>query len=96
VVEVPHHFNPASVMRLEGDRLHPFLEAPSMTRRQDKPRVLARNGPAVLAVRAATIDGGSLYGDHCRPLLMNPEESLDIDTPWDLMLAECVLGRRRA
>lgn len=94
VVEVPHHFNPASVMRLEGDRLRPFLDAPSVTRRQDKPRVMARNGPAVLAIRAATIDAGSLYGDHCRPLLMGPEESLDIDTPWDLVLAECVLSRR--
>jgi len=96
VVDVPHHFNPASVMRLEGNRLRPFLDAPSITRRQDKPRVLARNGPAVLAVRAATLDGGSLYGDDCRPLLMGPEESLDIDTPWDLVLAECVLSRQRA
>ena len=96
VVDVPHHFNPASVMRLDGERLRPFLEEPSVTRRQDKPRVLARNGPAVLAMRAATVDGGSLYGDDCRPLLMGAEESLDIDTPWDLLLAEYFLGRRRA
>jgi CMP-N-acetylneuraminic acid synthetase len=96
VVEVPHQFNPASVMRLEADRLRPFLGEPSVTRRQDKPRVLARNGPAVLAIRAATVDSGSLYGDDCRGLLMGPEESLDIDTPWDLMLAECMLGRGRA
>ena len=50
VIDVPHHFNPVSVMRLDGDRLRPFLEEPSVTRRQDKPRVLARNGPAVLAM----------------------------------------------
>ena len=95
VIDVPHHFNPVSVMRLDGDRLRPFLAEPSVTRRQDKPLVLARNGPAVLATRVATVDAGSLYGDDCRPLLMGPEESLDIDTPWDLMLAECVLSRRR-
>jgi CMP-N,N'-diacetyllegionaminic acid synthase len=94
VIEVPHQFNPASVMRLDGDRLRPFLDEPSITRRQDKPRVLARNGPAVLAMRAPTIDGGSLYGDDCRPLLMGAEESIDIDTPWDLALAERVLSRR--
>ena len=94
VVEVPHHFSPASVMRLEGDRLRPFLDQPSVTRRQDKPRVLARNGPAVLAMRASTIDGGSLYGGDCRPLLMGAEESIDIDTPWDLALAEWVLSKR--
>ena len=47
-------------MRLDGARLRPFLDAPTVTGRQNKPRVLARNGPAVLAVRAAvnsTIQG---------------------------------------
>jgi CMP-N-acetylneuraminic acid synthetase len=106
VVEVPHQFNPVSVMRLDGERLRPFLDRAStasgtgtlkdiVTRRQDKPRVLARNGPAVLAMRASTIDSGSLYGDDCRPFVMTAEDSLDIDTPWDLALAECILGRRR-
>jgi CMP-N-acetylneuraminic acid synthetase len=101
VIEVPHQFNPVSVMRLDGDRLRPFVGDDAdatlrsvVTRRQDKPRVFARNGPAVLAARVATIDGGSLYGDDCRPLLMSAEESLDIDSPWDLLVAECVLGRR--
>ena len=87
VVDVPNHFNPVSVMRLDAGRLRPFLDEPSVTRRQDKPRVLARNGPAVLAVRTATVDGVSLYGDDCRPLFMEPEESLDIDTPWDFAFA---------
>src|SRR5436190_23965871 len=50
VVEVPHQFNPTSVMRVEDGLLKPFLAGPAATRRQDKPRVLARNGPAVLAV----------------------------------------------
>lgn len=53
VVEVPHQFNPTSVMRVEDGLLKPFLEGPAATRRQDKPRVLARNGPAVLAVKAS-------------------------------------------
>lgn len=105
VVEVPHQFNPVSVMRLEGETLRPFLDAASsgpaslrnmITRRQDKPRALARNGPAVLAMRAATIDAGSLYGDDCRPLVMTAEDSLDVDTVWDLALAECILLRRRS
>lgn len=106
VVEVPHQFNPVSVMRLDGELLRPFLDGAStdsgpgtlrdiVARRQDKPRVLARNGPAVLVMRAATIDGGSLYGDDCRPMVMSAEESLDIDTPWDLAVAECILSRRR-
>jgi CMP-N,N'-diacetyllegionaminic acid synthase len=94
VVEVPHQFNPVSVMRVDEGLLKPFLETPAPTRRQDKPRLYARNGPAVLAVHARVIEGGSLYGDQSWPLIMTPEESLDIDTLWDLRLAETVLAAR--
>ena len=94
VIEVPHQHNPMSVMRLDGERLRPFLDAPTATQRQDKPRVFARNGPAVLAVTSATLAAGSLYGEDCRPLVMSPEHSIDIDTPWDLSLAELMLAAR--
>jgi CMP-N-acetylneuraminic acid synthetase len=94
VVEVPHQFNPTSVMRVDGGKLRPFLEGPTTTRRQDKPLVFARNGPAVLGVRASVLTAGSLYGDDCRPLPMAPEDSVDIDTAWDLRLAEFLLNAR--
>ena len=93
VVEVPHQFNPASVLYLDGARLRPFIGGPLIARRQDKPRVFARNGPAVLAVKATVLQGGSLYGDDCRPLLMTAEESIDIDSPGDLDYAEYLLRR---
>lgn len=93
VVEVPHQFSPVSVLALDGDRLRPFLPGPVVTRRQDKPRVFARNGPAVLAVRVATLRAGSLYGDDCRPLLMDAEASVDIDGPADFDYAEFLLFR---
>jgi CMP-N,N'-diacetyllegionaminic acid synthase len=95
VVEVPHQFNPVSVMREQDGRLAPFLDGPLPTRRQDKPRVLARNGPAVLVVRARVIAAGSLYGSDCRPLLMTAADSLDIDTPADLDLLDYYLARQR-
>ena len=95
VVEVPHQFCPVSVMRLEGKRLVPFTEGPLLLRRQDKPRVFARNGPAVLAVRVATLERGSLYGDDICPLVMGAEESLDVDTAFDLELLEFFLTRQR-
>jgi CMP-N-acetylneuraminic acid synthetase len=95
VVDVPHQFNPVSVMRLEGDRLVPFVAGPAVLRRQDKPRVFARNGPAVLAVRAEVLERGSLYGDDVRPLMMTPEESADVDAPADLDWIEFLLARHR-
>jgi len=94
VVEVPHQFNPMSVMRIEEGLLKPFLDGPTITRRQDKPRLFARNGPAVLAVRAAVITEGSLYGKTSWPLGMSAEDSLDIDTPLDLRLVESILAAR--
>ena len=94
VVEVPHQFNPTSVMRLEEGLLKPFLDAPTAARRQDKPRVYARNGPAVLATRVQVIKEGSLYGRQSWPLGMSAEDSLDVDTPWDLKLVEAVLSAR--
>ena len=95
VVEVPHQFNPISVMRLDGDRLMPFIEGPAVLRRQDKPRVYARNGPAVLAVRTSVLERGSLYGEDCRPLVMAAEESIDLDTPLDFDVLDYLLARPR-
>jgi CMP-N-acetylneuraminic acid synthetase len=95
VVAVPHQFNPVSVLRLVEGRLTPFLDGPLVTRRQDKPPVYARNGPAVLVVRRTVlVDGGRLYGDDTRALVMTPEESIDVDEPLDLAIAELLLLRR--
>jgi CMP-N,N'-diacetyllegionaminic acid synthase len=91
VVEVPHRYSPDSLMAFDDGRLVPI--APPAGRRQDKPRVYARNGPAVLAVRPDRISD-DLYGDDCRPYLMAPEDSLDVDEPFDLELAEFLLARR--
>jgi CMP-N-acetylneuraminic acid synthetase len=97
VVPVPHRFSPVSVMRMDGDRLTAYAGETSVTRRQDKPLLYARNGPAVLAVRRdVLLEQRSLYGRDIRPLLMTEEESVDIDTPWDLAIAELLLSRRSA
>lgn len=97
VVEVPHQYNPVSVLCLEDGRLRPFTAGPTITRRQDKPRVYARNGPAVLAVRPPVLlEQNSLYGADSRPLVMSLEDSLDIDSAWDLEVLEFLLARRSA
>ncbi len=96
VVEVPHQFHPLSVLKLEDGRLMRIAPGPPVTRRQDKPRLYARNGPAVVAVRRdVLVEANSLYGNDSRPLVMSPEESIDIDDPWDLELAGMILARRQ-
>jgi CMP-N,N'-diacetyllegionaminic acid synthase len=94
VVEVPHQFRPVSLMALENGRLVPLV-ANSPTRREDKPVVYARNGPAVLALRPDRL-GPDLYGGDCRPYVMARRDSVDIDEPSDLELAEFLLGGQRA
>jgi CMP-N,N'-diacetyllegionaminic acid synthase len=95
VVEVPHNFNPVSVMRIVEGRLKPFLDTGHpILRRQDKPRVYARNGPAVLAMTYETLMlKGDLFGEDCRPYIMPEEVSVDIDKPFDLELASLLLDR---
>jgi CMP-N-acetylneuraminic acid synthetase len=92
VVEVPHRYGPDSLMELEGERLT-VRQQP--TTRQQKPRMYARNGPAVLALRPERF-GEVLYGSDVRPFVMDERDSLDVDTPEDLELAELLLTRRRA
>jgi CMP-N-acetylneuraminic acid synthetase len=95
VVEVPHAYNPVSLMIEEpGGELAPYSPGEMVLRRQDKPRVYARNGPAILLIRRAVIEAGQLYGSHIRPLLMSVRDSIDIDGPEDLLLAAFWLGRR--
>ncbi|MCA1990029.1 MAG: acylneuraminate cytidylyltransferase family protein [Desulfarculus sp.] len=98
VVEVPHNFSPLSVMRRQDDgRLTPYQEpdGPVPLRRQDKPRLWARNGPAVLALTRETVmDLGVLYGPRTLGLVMDRVDSLDIDEPLDLELAAWLLARR--
>ena len=93
VVPVPHQFTPSSLMQLQGDRLVPWGEGPM--RRQDKPVLFARNGPAVVAVHTRVLmDGQTLYGPDTRALVMAREESFDIDDAFDLEVAERLMASR--
>jgi CMP-N-acetylneuraminic acid synthetase len=98
VVEVPHRCHPYNVMQQEGDRLRNFWQEPlpfDRFRRQNLPQLYARNGPAVLASRAVVIlETCSFYGPQIVPYIMREEDSVDIDTPFDLELAAWLLARR--
>jgi CMP-N-acetylneuraminic acid synthetase len=96
VIEVPHQFTPGSLMTVLNGKLVSAIPAESVLRRQDKPTLYARNGPAVLVVRSETIQSGRLYGDTTLPYVMSPSDSIDIDSPQDLLLAEFLLTQRQA
>jgi CMP-N,N'-diacetyllegionaminic acid synthase len=99
VVEVPHRFNPHNVTELKDGELINVAPAPrdfDRFRRQALPVFYARNGPAVLVTQVDVIlNSGSFYGAHVVPYFMIEEESLDIDSKFDLWLAEQLIARRR-
>src|SRR6266705_2151975 len=86
VVELPRHLSPDYVMRIDEGRLKPFLpEGARVTRRQDARPAYSRDG-TVYAFRRSTIEQlGGIYGNDCRPLLINTSDSLSIDSQadWD-------------
>jgi CMP-N-acetylneuraminic acid synthetase len=90
VVEVPHRYSPEALMDLVDGR----LVARGTTRsRQEQETVYARNGPAVLALRADRL-GRDLYDGDCRAYVMDERSSLDVDSPFDLELADLLLRSR--
>ena len=90
VVEVPHRYEPSSLMELRDGRLVARSEP---TTRQAKELLYARNGPAILAVRPSGL-GDGLYGGNVIGYVMDERDSLDIDTAHDLELAEALLAQR--
>ena len=97
VMPVPHQFTPASLMRLRGDRLDPWPRDDA-ARRQDKPLLFARNGPAVVAMRSRVLlrRSTALYGADTRGVVMSREDSFDIDDGFDLEVAELLMAARPA
>ena len=99
VVPVPHRFSPYNVGRVTHGRWRDFWEEPlpfDRLRRQAAPQFYARNGPAVIAARTPVLRSRrSFFGDSVVTYEMTEADSVDIDTPFDLRLAEFLLASRR-
>ncbi|MBN1670926.1 MAG: acylneuraminate cytidylyltransferase family protein [Kiritimatiellae bacterium] len=92
VTRAGHH--PYLMKRITPDNaLEPFLPTPhTQCRRQDLPPLYVLNG-AIYLVRLAVLRQTRTWcPPGAVPLVMPPERSLDIDTPWDLHLADILLS----
>jgi len=96
IVEVPHNFNPYSIMKLQGKYLSPYLLFDeNKNLRQLKPVFYARNGAAIYAFTYnCLMNKHSIYGDKVLPYLMEKESSIDVDDLFDLKLCEWILSSR--
>jgi len=97
VIPVPHLFHPQLALRIEQGKLVPFAESVRLfARRQDKPPCFARNGPVVAVFKPSTVFRfNNIYGENSMPYIMSEQDSIDIDTPFDLKLAEAIIMIRK-
>jgi CMP-N,N'-diacetyllegionaminic acid synthase len=97
VRETKHHPYHAKSISKEGT-ISTFLpdnvlpsDPNSFHRRQDLPKAYALNG-AIYCVRSQImLQRGTFYTDSTVAYLMPEERSLDIDSPWDLHIAELIM-----
>ena len=96
VVELPRDHSPDYLMRIDGDRLRPFLsDGPRLTRRQDARPAYWRDGTAYVFWRSTLERFHDIYGEHCCPLILDGRDSLNIDTQDDWNeAAERLLSRQ--
>ena len=89
----PAATHPFWVKRLDADgRLRDFAPATeAVARRQDLPGAYALNGAVYVARREVLLERESFHTERTWGYVMPPERSLDVDTPWDLHLADLVL-----
>jgi len=87
VVECEHH--PLKTVRIENQRIVPTSDHRLLeTSRQDLPRIFRPNGAIYLASIATTFGVRSLIPPKAHALEMSREDSIDIDSESDVVLAE--------
>ena len=86
--------HPYFTRRITSDgKLRDFVPKPDgYLRRQVLPPAYAWNGAIFLVRRDILIEKQTIETEHTYAYVMPPERSLEIDTPWDLYLADLILS----
>lgn len=93
---VPDHHHPNWVYLVGADGLlRRAVTDPLVSRRQDLPAAMHREGSVYLARRNVIMERKSLYGRTIAGYPMDPAESVNIDQPADWDRAEELLARMR-
>ena len=87
--------SPYWMVRVDADlQVHEFLPGDPPTRQQ-LPPLYVINGAVYVTETAHLLQTRALYGAGTLAYVMPEERSLDLDTEWDMQLADLVLGARR-
>jgi N-acylneuraminate cytidylyltransferase len=89
-----HHPARMKFITAEGQVIDPpFAEQVEGQRRQDLPKLYLREGSIYLTCRDVLMQERSFKGRDCRAWIVPRERACNIDTPFDLFLAEHLLKR---
>jgi CMP-N,N'-diacetyllegionaminic acid synthase len=93
VVPLPLDMCPHYVMKIteEGFLDYAMPDGANYTRRQDVPPAYRREGTLFVTRADVVLGQRSFYGKRCRPFMLDPAESLNIDTPEEWADAEAAL-----
>jgi N-acylneuraminate cytidylyltransferase/CMP-N,N'-diacetyllegionaminic acid synthase len=91
-------YPPYWMMKLEGDRLMPFIATEGVDyfclERQQLPKTYKPNGAIYVTRRDVLKEKGILISEDCRAILMDHESSLDVDTLLDFKTIELVMEEK--
>jgi CMP-N,N'-diacetyllegionaminic acid synthase len=83
--------------KLEEGRVVPFCpDLPELFRRQDAQPTYKYNNAIFVVSRDILLKEKTLLGPDTRPLLMEPLESVDINSEWDFQLAEWLITQGKS
>jgi len=86
-------YHPARMRRIVGDQLVelPIKEPKEMARRQDLEPIYIRNGAVYAVRREVVMEQNSMIGVISRPYVMPVEQSVNIDSPMDMLVAQYLM-----
>lgn len=96
VVETKEHPYWSKKIMSDGQMRDLVEQTIAYERSQDLPKAYVLNGAIYLIRREVLLQYRSFYPPTTYPYIMPPQRSLDIDTPWDLQLADLILNSSQA
>jgi CMP-N,N'-diacetyllegionaminic acid synthase len=89
VEPIPDHYSPYFLMKIEDERLLPFMpDGLRITRRQDAPKAYSRSGDFYFTRMRTLMEENSIYGKNCRPFIVTHKYRVNLDTMDDWTAAE--------
>ena len=78
----------SKIKMIDGDRIRSFQPEGKVSARRDELSEVYKRNCAVYLTRTALLMSGDLFGADSRAYLMPSERSVDINTPYDFLVAE--------